>query len=87
MGFPGGSDGKQSAFYIKDPGLIPGLGRSPKDGNGNPLQCPCLEYSMDRGCCPQGHKESNMTEQLTLSNKILKEELVVYLIMYLSFII
>ena len=32
-----------------DPGSIPGLGRSPGEGNGNPLQCPCLENSMDRG--------------------------------------
>ena len=67
--FPGGSIGKVSACNAGDPRLIPGylssipgLGRSPKDGNGNPLQCSCLEYSMDRGYCPQGHKESNMTE-------------------------
>ena len=50
MGFPGGvSDGKESAYNSGDPGLIPGSGRSPGEGNGNPLQYPCLENSMDRG--------------------------------------
>ena len=42
-GFPGGSAGKQSACNAGDPGLIPGLGRSPGEGNGNPFQCSCLE--------------------------------------------
>ena len=41
--FPGGSDGKQSACNEGDPGLIPGLRRSPGEGNGYPLQCSCLE--------------------------------------------
>ena len=48
-GFPGGSDGKESAFSAGDPGLIPGLGRSPGEGNSNPGQYSCLENSMDRG--------------------------------------
>ena len=47
--FPGSSDHKESACNAGDPGLIPGLGRSPAVGNGNPLQCSCLENSMDRG--------------------------------------
>ena len=47
--FPGGSDSKASARNVGDPGSIPGLGRSPGEGNGNPLQYSCLEYSMDRG--------------------------------------
>ena len=47
--FPGGSDGKASAYNVGDPGSIPGLGRSPGEGNGNPLQYSCLENSMDRG--------------------------------------
>ena len=47
--FPGGSDGKESAQSAGDPGLIPGLGRSPGEGNGNPSQYSCLENSMDRG--------------------------------------
>ena len=48
-GFPGGSDGKESACNAGDPGLIPGLGRSPEEKNSNPLQYSCLENSMDRG--------------------------------------
>ena len=48
-GFPGGSDGKESACNVGDPGSIPGLGRSPGGGHGNPLQCSYLENPMDRG--------------------------------------
>ena len=48
-GFPGGSDGKASACNAGDPGSIPGLGRSPGEGNGNPLQLSCLENPMDGG--------------------------------------
>ena len=47
--FPGGSDGKASVYNAGDPGSIPGLGRSPGKGNGNPLQYYCLENPMDRG--------------------------------------
>ena len=47
--FPGGSDGKASACIVEDLGLIPGLERSPGEGNGNPLQYSCLENSMDGG--------------------------------------
>ena len=47
-GFPGGSDGKASAYNVGDPGSIPGSGRSPGEGNGNPLQYSRLENSMDR---------------------------------------
>ena len=48
-GFPDGSDGKETTCNAGDTGLIPGLGRSPREGNGNPLQYSCLENSMDRG--------------------------------------
>ena len=48
-GFPGGSDSKASACNVGDPGSIPGLGRPPGEGNGNPLQHPCLENPMDGG--------------------------------------
>ena len=48
-GFLGGSDGKESACNAGDLGSTPGLGRSTGEGNGNPLQCSCLENSMDRG--------------------------------------
>ena len=46
--FPGGSEVKASASNVGDPGLIPGSGRSPGEGNGNPLQYSCLENPMDR---------------------------------------
>ena len=48
-GFPGGSDSKESACNAGGPSSIPGSGRSPREGNGNPLQYSCLENSMDRG--------------------------------------
>ena len=47
--FPGGLDSKASAYNIGDPGSIPGSGRSPGEGYGNPLQYSCLENPMDRG--------------------------------------
>ena len=49
LSFPGGSDGKASAYNAGDPGSIPGLGRFPGEGNGNPLQYSCLENPVDRG--------------------------------------
>ena len=49
MGFPGGSEVKASACNAGDPGSILGSGRSPGEGNGNPLQYSCLENPMDRG--------------------------------------
>ena len=49
MDFPGGSDGKVSAYNVGDLGLIPGLGRSSGEGNGNSLQYSCLEDPMDGG--------------------------------------
>ena len=48
-GFPGSSAGKESTCNAGDLGLIPGLGRSPGEGNGYPLQYSCLENPMDRG--------------------------------------
>ena len=49
LGFPGGSGGKESVCNAGDLDLIPGLGTSPGEGNGNPLQYSCLENLMDRG--------------------------------------
>ena len=49
MGLLGDSDGKASVYNAGDPGSIPGLGRSPGEGNGNPLQDYCLKNPMDRG--------------------------------------
>ena len=67
MGFPGGSGSS-----VGDLGLIPGLGRSPGEGNGYPLQYSCLENPMDReepgGLQSMGSEESDMTEQLTQCN-------------------
>ena len=65
MDFPGGSDSKQSACNAEDPDSIPGLGRSPAEGNGYPLQYSCLENFMDRGAWQaivHGVAESDMTE-------------------------
>ena len=49
VGFPGGSDSKESVYNAGDPGSIPGSGKSPGEGNGNPLQYLCLENTIDRG--------------------------------------
>ena len=67
MSFPGGSDGKESVCSAGDLGSVLGWGRSPGEGNGNPLQYSCLENPVNTGYSPWGHKESDMTEQLTLS--------------------
>ena len=69
MAFPGGSDVKESARNSGDLGSVSGSGRSPGEGNGNPLQYSCLENSMDRGAwrAPWGHKELDTSERLTLS--------------------
>ena len=67
-GFPDGSDSKASTCNAGDLGLIPGSGRSPGEGNGNPLQYSCLENSMDRGAwraTAHGVKASDTTERLT----------------------
>ena len=64
-GFPGGSDSKESACKVGDPGLILGSGRSPGEGHGNPLQRSCLENPMDRGAwqaAVQRVAESDMAE-------------------------
>ena len=67
-GFPYGSDGKESACNARDLGLIPGLGRSPGGGHGNPLQFSCLEDPLGQrsqeGYSPWGCKELSMTERL-----------------------
>ena len=53
LGIPGGSDGKEYACSVGDQGLIPGLERSPGEGNGNTLQYSCLKNPMDRGAKSQ----------------------------------
>ena len=71
QGFPCGSGSKESACKVGDLVLIPGSGRSPEKGNGNPLQYSCLENPMDRGAWqaadPWGHRESDM-------NKVTKQQ-------------
>ena len=65
-GFPSGSDGKESACNVGNLGSIPGLGRSPGEGNDNPLQYSCMENPHGQrslvGYSPWGRKESDMTE-------------------------
>ena len=69
LGFPGGSDGKESTCNVGDMGSIPGLGNSPGGGHGKPLQYSCLENPHGQrslmGFCPQACKEYDMTEQLS----------------------
>ena len=68
MGFPGGAHGKETscnAENVRDMGLIPGLGRSPGGGHGNPLQKSCLEKPMGRGAwwtIVHGVAQSDTTE-------------------------
>ena len=73
QGFTGGSEVKASACNVGDPGSIPGLGRSPGEGNGNPFQYSCLVNPMDGGALwatvhgvakSRGRKESVTTERL-----------------------
>ena len=75
--FPVGSDGKESACSAGDLGTSPGLGKSPGEGNGHPLQYPCLEHPMDRGAWratyrPWVLKESDTTEWLSTHMYFLK---------------
>ena len=72
LGFPGGSDGKESACNVGDPGSIPGSGRCPGEGNGNPLQYSFLAWRISwtdepgRIYSQWGHKELDTTERLTV---------------------
>ena len=77
-----GSEVKASASNAGDPGLIPGSGRSPGEGNGNPLQYYCLENPMDSEIwqatvfvTPQGRKESDTTEQLHFTHIVYVERI------------
>jgi len=69
MGFPGGSDSKESTCNEGDLGLIPRLGSSMGGGHGNPLQYSCLENPHGQrslmGYSPRGHTESDTTERLS----------------------
>jgi len=82
MGFPHGLDSKESAYNAWDPGLIPGLGRPSGGGNGYPLQYSCLENPHGQrslvGHSPRDGKDSDTTEQLTLSHTY------IYVCMYIN---
>ena len=70
--FPGSPDCRESLCRTEDPCSNPGSGRSPGEGNGNPLQCSCLENSMDNKICWAtvcGTAESDPTEQLSMTYK------------------
>ena len=67
LGFPGGSDDKESVFDAGDPGSVPRLGRSPGGGHGNPLQYSCLENPMGRGAW-QAAVHGVTTSQIRLSS-------------------
>ena len=77
----------------RDPDSIPGLGRSPRVGNGNPLQYSCLENPIGRGAwrapggrgahSPWGHKESDMTEQLTHTQLFYLKTIIIQIIWFL----
>ena len=72
LGFPDGSKGKESTCNTGDLGLIPGLGRSLGEGNGNPLQHSCLKNLYEQwslvGYSPWGCKESDVTEWLSIAH-------------------
>ena len=74
LGFPADSDGKEFAYTAGNLGLIPGLGRAPGGGHGNPLQYSCLENPQGQrslvGYSPWVHKKSDMTEQLSTAQQI-----------------
>ena len=74
LGFPGGSDGKESACNVEELGFIPGWGRSPRGGHGNPLQNSCLENPHGQRSLVAynslwSHKELNTTEQLSTAQQ------------------
>ena len=79
---PGGSDGKESACSIGDPGSISGLGSSPGEGNVYPLQYSCLDNSVDRGAWQStvmgsqrvGHNHEQMSDTFTLTDWIVLTE-------------
>ena len=72
-GFPGGSEVKASACNVGDPGSIPGSGRSPGQGNGNPLQYSCLENPMDGEAKNYHNHFKILTFYFNMDNKIFSE--------------
>ena len=83
-GFPGGSDGFPGAHKAEGPGSIPGLGRYPGEGNGNPFQYSCLENFMDRLC---SCKELDTTKQISFIIAILCKLLKFHVLLFPSYVI
>ena len=86
MGFPGGSDGKESDYNGGDLDSIPGLGISPGEGNSNPLQYPCLENPMDGGAWwaavhGVAHSQTRL-KRLSSSVSIIKGDTVRYFVLH-----
>ena len=82
LGFTGGSAGKESVCNAGDLGLIPGLGRSPGEGNGNPLQYSCLKNSMDRGgLWATVHEAAELDRTEGLSTHTLRTQLCLFCIL------
>ena len=77
-GFPGGSEGKESACSERDLGSVPGLGRSHAGGPGNPVEYSCLEnpHGQRSLASYMGSKESDMTKQLSTAHRLLKISLI-----------
>ena len=73
MAFSGDSDGKESTCNVGDPGLIPGLGRSPAEGNGNTISAflpgEFHGHNSLTGYCPWDRKDLDMTERLKITNQ------------------
>ena len=67
----GGSGGKEAAYNVGDPGLIPGSGRCPGEGNGNPLQYSSLENPMDRGACELQSMGSQKSQTRLVTNNLI----------------
>ena len=82
LGFPDGSDGRKSTCNVGDLSSIPGLGRSPGGGHGNPLQYSCLENPHGQrslaGYSPWGCKESDTTEQLSTAQWLMIQDILSY---------
>ena len=92
LGFPGGSASKESTCNAGDLGLIPGLGRSPGEGNSHPFQYSCLENPMNRGAwqaAVHGVTKRDTTEQLSLTSltchEVMELDAIVFVFWMLSF--
>ena len=81
LGFPDGSAGEESACNVGDMGSVPGLGRSPGEGKGYPLQYSGLENSMD--CIVHGVTELDTTQQLSLHFKV-TSVLILTILLYIN---